>query len=48
LGYEAYDTTQVAICDGMLYFSGNGGTCDLYALGLPGRKVFLPLVLRGQ
>jgi len=48
LGYEAYDTTQVAIYDGMLYFSGNGGTCDLYALGLPGRKVFLPLVLRGQ
>ena len=34
LGQEAYDTTQVAICDGMLYFSGNGGDCDLYALGL--------------
>jgi outer membrane protein assembly factor BamB len=48
LGYEAYETTQVAIADGMLYFSGNGGTCDLYALGLPGEKVFLPLVLRGQ
>lgn len=46
LGYEAYETTQVAIADGMLYFSGNGGTCDLYALGLPGPKVFLPLVVR--
>lgn len=34
LGREGYATTQVAISDGMLYFSGNGGTCDLYALGL--------------
>jgi outer membrane protein assembly factor BamB len=34
LGYEAYETTQVAVADGMLYFSGNGGTCDLYALAL--------------
>jgi len=34
LGEEAGDSTQVAICDGMLYFSGNGGPCDLYALGL--------------
>jgi outer membrane protein assembly factor BamB len=33
LGHEADETTQVAICDGMLYFSGSGGTCDLYALG---------------
>jgi len=46
LGYEANETTQVAIAHGMLYFSGNGGTCDLYALGLPYR-VFLPLVVRG-
>jgi outer membrane protein assembly factor BamB len=35
LGYEGYESTQVAIANGMLYFSGNGGTCDLYALGLP-------------
>lgn len=35
LGGEADESTQVAICDGMLYFSGSGGTCDLYALGLP-------------
>ena len=48
LGYSAYDTTQVAVADGMLYFSGNGGTCDLFALGLPGARVFLPLVVRGQ
>ena len=48
LGYEAYETTQVAIADGMLFFSGNGGTCDLYALGFPGPKVFLPLMMRGQ
>lgn len=36
LGYEGYDTTQVAISDGMVFFSGNGGACDLFALGLPG------------
>lgn len=36
LGYEGYETTQVAIADGMVYFSGNGGTCDLFALGLEG------------
>ncbi len=35
LGAEAEPTSQVAISDGMVYFSGNGGTCDLYALGLP-------------
>jgi PKD repeat protein len=35
LGYEGYETTQVAISDGMVYFSGNGGTCDLFALALP-------------
>lgn len=33
LGYAGYETTQAAICNGMLYFSGNGGTCDLFALG---------------
>jgi outer membrane protein assembly factor BamB len=47
LGYEADETTQVAIADGMLFFSGNGGTCDLFALGFPGDyQVFLPIVLR--
>ncbi|CAG0931288.1 hypothetical protein TFLX_02069 [Thermoflexales bacterium] len=46
LGYEAYETTQVAIANGMAYFSGNGGTCDLFALGLPGPKVYLPSVMR--
>jgi outer membrane protein assembly factor BamB len=35
LGYDGEETSQVAIDDGMLYFSGNGGTCDLFALGLP-------------
>jgi outer membrane protein assembly factor BamB len=40
LGEKAYETTQVAICDGMVYFSGNGGTCDLYALGLPILPIF--------
>jgi outer membrane protein assembly factor BamB len=35
LGYSGEETSQVAINDGMLYFSGNGGTCDLFALGLP-------------
>ncbi len=34
LGYSGDTTTQVAISDGMLFFSGNGGTCDLFALGL--------------
>jgi outer membrane protein assembly factor BamB len=47
LGYEADETTQVAIADGMLFFSGNGGTCDLFALGFPADyRIFLPLVLR--
>jgi len=46
LGYEADETTQVAIADGMLYFSGNGGDCDLYALSLLGQRQFLPLVAR--
>jgi outer membrane protein assembly factor BamB len=45
LGYEADETTQVAIADGMLYFSGNGGTCDLYALGSL-TSVYLPMVVR--
>jgi len=47
LGYKADETTQVAIAHGMLYFSGNGGTCDLYALGASPYRVFLPLVVRG-
>lgn len=33
LGYEAEPSTQVAVADGMIYFSGNGGDCDLFALG---------------
>jgi outer membrane protein assembly factor BamB len=48
LGHKADETTQVAIADGMLYLSGNGGTCDLFALGFPGRRIFLPVVLRDQ
>ncbi|MCP5103718.1 MAG: PQQ-binding-like beta-propeller repeat protein [bacterium] len=39
LGYDGEETSQVAICDGMLYFSGNGGTCDLFALGLPSPEI---------
>jgi outer membrane protein assembly factor BamB len=35
LGESAEPTSQVAISNGMVYFSGNGGDCDLYALGLP-------------
>jgi outer membrane protein assembly factor BamB len=34
LGAEAEPTTQVAVGAGMLFFSGNGGTCDLFGLGL--------------
>ena len=34
-GYTGYDNSQVAVSHGMLYFSGNGGNCDLFALGLP-------------
>ncbi len=45
LGYAGRDSTQVAIANGMLYFSGNGGTCDLFALGAL-QKAFLPLVNR--
>jgi outer membrane protein assembly factor BamB len=48
LGYEADGTTQVAISGGMLYFSGNGGTCDLYALGLPPHRIFLPVVVKNE
>ncbi len=36
LGYSGYENTRPAIWDGLVYFSGNGGTCDLFALGLPG------------
>jgi outer membrane protein assembly factor BamB len=35
LGYTGYDNSQVAVSHGMLYFSGNGGDCDLFALGWP-------------
>ena len=48
LGYEAEESSQVAIWEGMLFFSGNGGTCDLYALALLDEKLFLPLLLREQ
>lgn len=34
LGYDGGSSTQVAVCNGMVYFSGNGGTADLFALGL--------------
>lgn len=47
LGHAADSTNQVAVADGMLFFSGNGGTCDLFALGFPGNhRVFLPVLLR--
>ncbi len=46
LGYTAQTTSQVAIANGMAFFSGNGGTCDLYALGLPGPKTYIPFVVR--
>ncbi len=49
LGYEADETTQVAIAGGMLYFSGNGGTCDLFALALPGPDTaYLPFAIRSR
>ncbi|MBN2207209.1 MAG: PQQ-binding-like beta-propeller repeat protein [Candidatus Aminicenantes bacterium] len=34
LGQKAEGTTQVAVADGMVYFSGSGGTAALFALGL--------------
>jgi len=47
LGHAAEATTQVAVADGMLFLSGNGGTCDLFALGFLGDyRVFLPVMLR--
>ncbi len=46
LGDEAYETTQSAIANGWLYFSGNGGTCDMFALSVPGPKVYLPSIMR--
>ncbi|RCV65413.1 Peptidase family C25 [Methanophagales archaeon] len=36
LGHKADETTQVAISNGMIYFSGSDGTCALFALGLGG------------
>lgn len=35
LGAQGKESSQVAIVDGIVYFSGNGGDCDLFALGLP-------------
>jgi len=46
LGHAADETAQVAIANGMVYFSGNTGTCDLFALWWPKAKIFLPLILR--
>jgi outer membrane protein assembly factor BamB len=46
LGYEAEDTSQVAIDNGMLYFSGNGGTCDFFALGFA--PTLTGLIITGQ
>jgi outer membrane protein assembly factor BamB len=34
LGSDAGETTQVAIADGMVFVSGNGGECDLHAYRL--------------
>lgn len=34
LGSEADPSTGVAVNDGLVIFSGSGGTCDLYVLGL--------------
>jgi outer membrane protein assembly factor BamB len=34
LGIEGDPSTGVAVNDGLVVFSGNGGTCDLYVLGL--------------
>lgn len=35
LGADAYETTQIAIYDGTLFFSGNRGDCCLFAYGFP-------------
>jgi len=35
LGEEGQESAQVAVCDGKVFFSGNGGDCDLFVLGLP-------------
>jgi outer membrane protein assembly factor BamB len=36
LGHEADATTQLAVANGMIYFSGSGGTRSLFALGFTG------------
>jgi len=36
LGHEADSTTQVAVANGIIYFSGSGGTKSLFALGFTG------------
>lgn len=50
LGYSGEESSQVAISDGMLYFSGNGGTCNLLALGLDSANPVykLQVTLQGQ
>ena len=45
LGYSAGETNQVAISDGMAYFSGNGGTCDLFALGFQ-VFMYIPIIMK--
>lgn len=45
LGTSGGETNQVAIAAGMAYFSGNGGMCNLFALGLP-QPVYVPMVTR--
>ena len=34
LGEQAYPDSQAAISNGRIFVSGNGGTCDLFVLGL--------------
>ncbi len=48
MGQTASETSQVAIADGMLYFSPGrtASTCGLFALGWPD-QLFLPVIVRG-
>ncbi len=51
LGSISGENTQVAVNEGMLFFSSNGWTCSMYALGLPGSIMpgsmlhFMPAIL---
>ncbi|MCD4653008.1 PQQ-binding-like beta-propeller repeat protein [bacterium] len=45
LGADANETTQIAICDGTIFFSGNRGDCCLYAYGFPPPCVDLGVTL---